>query len=268
MPRTVPHEADIAKSKGFSKARALSKARRVAKDKGIRYVTAAGYRRIQRRLSLSFWCNYYRFFKSWKTFTFQQNKYKYFYHKYNTTWRNERAVEIPIVWDIMKKSKGTVLEVGNVLSHYFTFQHDIVDKYEKAEGIINIDVVDISPSKKYDLIVSISTLEHVGWDENPSDSKKILSENKKIIHAIEKLKGLLNPNGKIVVTMPLGYNLDLDELLKSGELKFTQQFFLKRVSKDNRWVETDWKGVKNLKFNSPFPFGNGLIVGVRELNGF
>ena len=264
MLRTDPKEVNIAKSQDFGKARALSKARRVARNKGIRYVVEEGFRRIQRRLSLSFWCNYYRFFKSRKTFTFQRNKYKYFYHKYNTTWRNERAVEIPIVWDIVKKNKGTVLEVGNVLSHYFTFQHDIVDKYEKEEGIINIDIVDIGPSKKYDLIVSISTMEHVGWDENPSDSKKILSENKKIINAIEKLKGLMNPYGKIVVTMPLGYNLDLDKFLRSGDLKFTKQFFLKRVSKDDRWVETEWKDLENVKFNSPFPFANGLIIGVIE----
>ena len=264
MQRPVPQEADIIKAKGFGKARALSKTRRVAKDKGIRYVVVAGYRKIQRQLSLSFWCNYYKFFKSWKTFTFQQKNYKYLYHKYNTTWRNERAVEIPIIWDIVNNSKGSILEVGSVLPHYFTFQHDIVDKYEKAEGVINIDVVDISSPEKYDLIVSISTLEHVGWDENPSDSKKIMHTHKKIIQAIEKLKGLLNPNGKIVVTMPLGYNSDLDELLRSGELTFTEQFFLKRFSKDNRWVESDWKGVENVKFNSPFPFGNGLIVGVME----
>ena len=39
--------------------------------------------------------------------------------------------------------------------------------------MINQDVVDFKTNEKYDLIVSISTLEHVGWDEEPRDDKKI-----------------------------------------------------------------------------------------------
>jgi hypothetical protein len=40
-----------------------------------------------------------------------------------------------------------VLEVGNVLSHYFPVHHDVLDKYEKAKGVINEDVVEFSPAK-------------------------------------------------------------------------------------------------------------------------
>jgi len=95
---------------------------------------------------------------------------------------NERAVEIPIIWHIVRENKGKrILEAGNVLSHYFRVDHDIVDKYERAEDVINEDVVNFQPSKKYDLIVSISTLGHVGWDENPKEPSKILK-------AIEHLK--------------------------------------------------------------------------------
>jgi hypothetical protein len=54
--------------------------------------------------------------------------------------------------------------------------------------------------------VSISTLEHVGWDEMTREPMKILK-------AIENLKNLTNPKGKIVVTLPLGYNPELDRLL-------------------------------------------------------
>jgi len=243
--------------------RLLSRAKEVYKEKGIRYVALAGINRMRRRLRISFWCNYYRLFKSWKTFTLQQKTYKYFYHKYNTTWRNERAAEIPIIWNIVKTCQGNILEVGNVLSHYFTVNHDIVDKYEKAEGVITEDVTEIRLSKKYDLIISISTLEHVGWDENPSNHK-ILQEPEKTLHAIDNLKRLLNPKGKIVVTLPLGFNPYLDTFLKSGKIKFDKRFCLKRISKDNRWIETDWKNVENSKFNSPFPFANGLVIGIIE----
>ncbi|GAH93498.1 unnamed protein product, partial [marine sediment metagenome] len=150
---------------------------------------------------------YYKTFKS-GTFTFREQIYNYFYHRYNSTWGNERAIEVPVVWDIVKKYKGKhILEVGNVLSHYFPTQHTILDKYEKASGVINLDVVDFQPAEKYDLIVSISTLEHVGWDEKPREPRKIL-------RALENLKRCSALGGQIVVTLPLGYNREIDKLLR------------------------------------------------------
>lgn len=220
----------------------------------------APFRIIRYRLQIPFWYNYNKFFNFWRTFTFQEKKYKYFYHEANTTWRNERAVEIPIVWEMVKSSKGTILEVGNVLSHYFSFKHDIVDKYEKAEGVVNKDITNFQTTKKYDLIISISTLEHVGWDENPT-SHEITGESEKILSAVECLKNMLAPNGRIVVTVPLGYNPFLDELIKSGKLKFDKQFYLKRISKD-RWFETDWNNVKEAKFRKEVPAANALMIGV------
>ena len=32
------------------------------------------------------------------------------------------------------KVKKKILEVGNVLSHYFRINHDVVDKYENRQG--------------------------------------------------------------------------------------------------------------------------------------
>lgn len=174
------------------------------------------------------------------------------------TWRGERAVEVPIIWEIVKKHHGKrILEVGNVLSHYFSVNHDILDKYEKAEGVINQDVVDFQPSEKYDLIVSISTLEHVGWDEEPRDPLKIL-------RAIQNLKNLIASGGKMIVTLPLGYNSEMDKLLKEGKIHFTEQYYLKRISRDSKWIEVDWNDVWEAKFGSPFYAANGLIIGIIE----
>jgi len=199
----------------------------------------------------------YKILKSRKTFKFRGKKYKYFYHRYNKTWKNERMVEIPIVWDMVKKNIGKgILEIGNVLSHYFSFDHEIVDKYEKVEGVINQDVVNFKSTKKYDLIVSISTLEHVGWKETPKDPTKIL-------RAIKNLKNILTSNGKIVVTLPLGYNTDMDRLLKSGKLKFTKMYFMKRIFNDE-WAEVGWRDIENAKYNDPYPCANGLIFGILE----
>lgn len=238
-----------------------SKVRRLTREKGVGYVVLAGVRKIPQRLQIPSY-NYYKFFKSWRTFTFQKKKYKYFYHKANTTWRNERAIEVPIIWEMVKSSKGSILEVGNVLSHYFSFKHDIVDKYEKAEGVINEDIADFHATKKYNLIVSISTLEHVGWDENPVNHE-ILGESEKVLRTIDSLRGMLASNGKIVVTVPLGYNPYLDGLIKGGKLKFDKQFYMKRISKET-WIETDWENVEEAKFEKGIPSANALMIGVIE----
>jgi hypothetical protein len=199
---------------------------------------------------------YYKIFKSLKTFTFQGQTYNYFYHRYNKTWKNERAVEVPIIREIMKKYREKrVLEVGNVLSHYFSVNHDIVDKYEKADHVINQDIVDFHPPKKYELIVSISTLEHIGWTEESRDPLKIL-------RAIQNLQSLIVSKGKIIVTLPLGFNIEMDKLIKEEKIHFTKRYCLKRISTDNRWVEVDWNDIREAKYGSPFPCANALVIGI------
>jgi SAM-dependent methyltransferase len=233
----------------------LSKVKTVSESKGVGYLIRSGF---QAAVATPFWCRYYKAFKSGKTFTFQGRPYHYFYHTYNTTWKNERAIEVPIVLEIVQKNHGKrILEVGNVLSHYFPVSHDILDRYEKSEGVINKDVVDFQPSCKYDLIVSISTLEHVGWDETPREPGKIL-------RAIENLRNCLAPEGEIVVTLPSGSNSEVDKLVKKGKIQFSKRYHLKRISKDNRWVEVDWNDISNAKYGTPFPFGNALIIGFIE----
>ncbi|KAF0220697.1 MAG: hypothetical protein FD174_1021 [Geobacteraceae bacterium] len=199
---------------------------------------------------------YYKLFKSSRTFKFNGKSYRYFQHKYNTTWRTERAVEISLFWDIVKGHEGKkILEVGNVLSHYFPVNHDILDKYEKAPGVLNQDVVDFQPDKRYDLIVSISTLEHVGWDEEPKDPAKIL-------RAIDNLKKCLAPGGTFIVTLPLGQNPEMDRLLEEDKIPFVQQYCLKRISADNVWIEAEWQDIQGAQHNYPFRAANGLVIGI------
>jgi SAM-dependent methyltransferase len=178
-----------------------------------------------------------------KAFQFDGREYEYLYHPYNRTWKNERGVEIPIFREVLLQHQGKrVLEVGNVLSHYFPIQHDVVDKYEVSPGVINTDIVEFVPQQKYDLIVSISTLEHVGWDEQPQQPTKLLQ-------AIEHLRSIcLAPGGRLVASLPVGYNKFFDGLLRDGQSPFTTQHFLKRVSKRNYWVESDWKGCKDVPY--------------------
>lgn len=190
-----------------------------------------------------------------KTFHFDGKTYEYLYHSYNKTWKNERGVEIPIFRELLLKHEGKrVLEVGNVLSHYFPIHHDVVDKYEVSSDVINRDIVEFFPQHAYDLIVSISTLEHVGWDEQPREPAKLLQ-------AIDHLRfACLVPSGKLVASLPIGYNRYFDDLLNSGRSPFTTQHFLKRISEKNYWLESDWEGCRRA------PYGrfvaNALCIGI------
>ena len=208
------------------------------------------------RLYEIFCCNYYSLKKLFTTFTFKNKKYKYFIHAYNHTWRNERIVELPIIWDIIKDKKSTnILEIGNVLSHYFPINHDVVDKYEKGVSVINEDILTYKPKKKYDYIVSISTLEHVGWDEPKKDKMKI-------IQALNNLRSILSSNGKIIFTVPLGYNSNMDDLIIHEKLNLNEKYYLKRISKDNLWKESKLNKTNLDLFNKPFQNGNGIIIGI------
>lgn len=46
---------------------------------------------------------YYKAFHSKDSFEFQGKEYHYLFHSYCPTWKNERAVVVPIVWDIVKR---------------------------------------------------------------------------------------------------------------------------------------------------------------------
>ncbi len=194
---------------------------------------------------------FYRKIKGQQSFLVQGRAYRYFDSK--LTWYNERSVEIPFILEEVKTTEHkNILEIGNVLSHHIYVNHDIIDRYEIAKGVTNSDVADFTSNKKYELIVSISTLEHVGWDEKIRDEMKI-------IRALENLK---NHGKRIVVTLPLGYNPNLDMLLRKGTITFSERICLLRVSRGNSWRQVLWDDIQNAKYNEPLPFANGLLIGI------
>lgn len=236
-------------------ATGLSRAAGVYRRRGVVGICKAAAGKAAARLNAVFGYTYYRLFKS-AQFTFDGRVFDYFFHPYNRTWSNERAVEVPLIMDSVRRCEGRrILEVGNVLSHYYMFAHDIVDKYEKDDGVVNMDILDYKPALGYDLIVSISTLEHVGYDDAPIDRMKI-------IRAVEHLRGLLAKGGKMVVALPLGYNPSMDDDIKNGRLRFLKQWCLKRISSDNRWQETEIESVGLIRYDEPYTSANGLFIGV------
>lgn len=200
--------------------------------------------------------SYCRLFESSKTFSFQGRDYPYFFHSYNLAWRNERAVEIPIARGFLSAHAGhEILEVGNVLPHYLDVEYDILDKYEVSDGVINEDALHFDPGKKYDLIISISTLEHIGWDEYPLDPGKAMS-------VMMNLSGLLAPGGELIATFPLGYNPGFDRLLEQKQIPFTEIFALRRIPGGNEWAEADFESVRGTRYKRNRFRADAIIVGL------
>jgi hypothetical protein len=201
-----------------------------------------------------------------KAFVFNGKEYDYFYHDYNETWSSERTVEVPIIWRIIQDNQTSrTLEVGNVLSHYFEIRHTVIDKFEEGPGVINEDIVETNFATQFDLIVSISTLEHIGWG-----TRHEARDPPKFSRAISKLRSMVKPGGKIWFTIPLGYNQYVDSLLKENALKLEERYFLKRISSDNKWKQCDFEEVRNSAYGGfrirstktpPFPRANAILVG-------
>lgn len=226
---------------------------KVVAQKGWRQVLSSAWRFL--RLSLSSPVEFFMFqFRTNKRFEFRGSQYDYFCHWYNQTWRNERSIEIPIFFSIMQNYRQKhILEVGNVMSWYFPVHHDIVDKYEQAHRVINCDIIDFKPVTQYDLIISISTIEHIGQDEVPFNPVKSL-------HAVNHLLTLLKPQGKLIFSVPVGYNRELDREIFAGHFKDANIYAMRRISKNNDWCETSVEQIAECQYGIPYPAANAVLI--------
>lgn len=190
-----------------------------------------------------------------RTFAWDGRRVPYFRHPYNYTWLNERAVEVALALEVLDShTGGPVLEVGNVLSHYRPVEHLVVDRYETAPGVVNADAADFETDQRFDLILAVSTIEHVGLDEPVLDPDKPA-------RALARLRSLLAPGGRLWVTLPVGYNLDLDRQLRGGELELGSLRALRRDARRNRWQEVSLDDVWTADYDRLLYTAHGVVVG-------
>lgn len=195
------------------------------------------------------------FLKRKEHFHVSGKRYRYFNHRYNLTFLNERTVEVPVAEAFHQSGSSPMLEVGNVLGHYGFIGQTILDKYEKNPGVINEDIFTYRPDKKFQSILSLSTVEHIGQDEGTSPDLAW----KAILH----LETLLAPGGSLLITFPLGYNASLDKWIFEQDF-FQETIFLRRISLQNEWVEIPSEEARGAKFNHPYPFANVLCIGKKR----
>jgi SAM-dependent methyltransferase len=188
-------------------------------------------------------------------FVFEDKSLPLFYHRYNMTWANERAVEVPVAGEFLRRFAGKrVLEVGNVTPHYLDTGHTVLDKFERGPGIINEDIAGFAPGERFDLILSVSTFEHIGYDDEANGES-----GEKISQAITTCRGLLTAGGQLVLTLPLGYNPALDRMIADGQLGCDRATFLKRTGR-LAWQTVDAEAALASEYGRPFPYANAVMI--------
>jgi SAM-dependent methyltransferase len=176
---------------------------------------------------------------------------------------DERVIEIPWALSLYANEKR-ILEVGIT---------NITDEYENAllhlpaKEIHGIDVTEVSIKGKeinkrfifkkedirktsyrdsfFDLIFCISTIEHIGRDNDSYTSESSILEEEGDFKAINEMRRILAPKGKLVLTVPFGKAYDygwfvqyddsrLQKLIKYSGLEVLEEDYFRY---DEGWME-------------------------------
>lgn len=213
--------------------------------------------------------------KTKEAFVFNGEQLDYLFHSYNNLGLTERSVEIPIVKHYLTRKKwSNVLEIGNVTNYYEDYfsglfpNKTIVDKIERNYNVITSDIANFFSPNGFDFIFSISTFEHMdsdlgrNLDHVPGIAKNGTVAADNIVHCYENL---LEKDGLMVITAPLGYTPEWDSTFRDGILdkypfKGFKKQLISRVSEQN-WVQTTEFDADNPHaYGTPFPYANHIAI--------
>ena len=192
-----------------------------------------------------------------RTVVFRGEPIPLVYARHNVTWANERCVELALARRFLAGIPAErILEVGNVTPHYFAGGHTVVDKYEP--GALQVDIVDFEPDRRFDLILSISTFEHIAFDEagGPEEPDAVAD---KIRAALDRCLGSLAPGGTFVITVPVGYNPALDAMVAADGLGSDRATWFKRFP-GRHWREVGREEGLRCRYGSPYAFANAIML--------
>lgn len=139
---------------------------------------------------------------------------------------DERCVEYPWVVAQLRDSGRLVLDAGSALNHDILVTHSILHQktihiltlapekdcfWHKGISYLFADLRDIPVrTEYYDTVVSISTLEHIGFDNSRYLKKAGHCEHRPedLAKAMHELNRVLKPGGSLLFTVPFGVYQD------------------------------------------------------------
>ena len=90
-----------------------------------------------------------------------------------------------------------VLEIGNVLGHYLPSRHTVVDKYEQARASSTSTSPTSTSGRSSTWCIAISTLEHVGLDEDVADPRSPVAPSSDCARTSRRAAALGDPPGRL-----------------------------------------------------------------------
>lgn len=184
-------------------------------------------------------------------FKLQSKAYAY-WHKGGWA-KTERVVELPLAFEALAVAQS-VLEVGNVTrQHDPSLEHLVIDlneKHDDWENYQNADVLTYEPETDFDLVLSISTLEHT-FD---------------IVTAIRRVLSWA-PN--VIITIPLGYNSPggtrTDDAVFEHKYDADVSFLCRTKDDPDEWFEISEDEARRVGFDG-FRYGHsGIPVGATAI---
>jgi SAM-dependent methyltransferase len=137
----------------------------------------------------------------------------------STVRMTERVVEIP--WVLSRyQGERRVLDVGSANAVPFYLQHLIARNIAELHGVdlssrrvpgIRMTQADVRhmpfPDASFDLVMCVSTLEHIGLDNRGYDLEAPL-EARGDLAAMVEIRRVLDPSGRLLITVPFGRSED------------------------------------------------------------
>lgn len=186
---------------------------------------------------------------------FENKQIDLFYHPHNcgentgerTT---ERSVELALSKKFINNVNNNLIEIGAVTPYYFNTNYQVVDPYDEHPSVTDrksLFEIDIHNKN----ILCISVLEHIGTqdyagicnNEDPIKAFKYLTENA----------------NKFLITIPIGYNSQLQEYIFKNSIKNAKIIYYYRSLLYNDWkYTTDFKKLYTLNYGPKW--ANSLAI--------
>ena len=135
---------------------------------------------------------------------------------------DERCVEYPWVLAHLPPGPGRVLDAGSGLNHEFLLEHEALAAkrihivtlapeahcfWRRGVSYLFEDLRELPfPDGLYDIVVSVSSLEHVGCDNSRYTANQPAAEQKQgtFEQAAKEIGRVLKPGGMLLLTVPYG----------------------------------------------------------------
>ena len=201
---------------------------------------------------------------------------------------DERVVEYP--WLAAQRLGGLVLDAGSVLNHLHVITRlrvrmddlHILTLEPEPESFAQMHVSYLFADLRklpiadatYDRVLSISTLEHVGMNNEYYGSADVKADEpqREMLKAVTELRRVLKPGGDLYITVPVGEPdrfewvralapNEVDDIIESfAPSSMSLQFFRHGAE---GWAPTDRDGVEGARYRDHFssgPVGEGRVV--------